>query len=104
MLQDVDGYVAVEEAVLEAQACLAVAGDDLHFRKALSHFARHVLAQLDGVVVAFLLRRQLLMEEVFTETGADLDRGLEPRARMLDWKLMIEGLYESIAARQMFMP
>jgi hypothetical protein len=59
-----------------------VANDGVHLREAFSHFGRDVLAQLDSVVAAFLLRRQLLVENVFAQANPDLDR--ESRARILN--------------------
>src|SRR5271156_3991890 len=99
-----DGDVAVEKAVLEVEACLAVAADDFHVRKTIAYFRRHALAQLDGVVVDFLLRRQLLVEDVFAEPGADLDRSPESGMRMLDRKVVVKRLYESKAARKQLQP
>src|ERR1700722_5456084 len=104
MLQDVDGDIAVEKAVLEVEARLAVAGDDFHVRKTIAYFRRHGRAQLDSVVVDFLLRRQLLVEDVFAEAGSNLDRSPESGMRMLDRKGMVECLYESKAARQLLEP
>src|ERR1700719_5380514 len=86
------------------EACLTVAGDDFHVRKTISYFRRHGLAQLDGVVVGFLLRRQLLVEDVLAEAGSDLDRGPESGMRMLDRKVVVERLYESKAARKLLEP
>src|SRR6202034_186327 len=99
-----DGDVAIEKALLKIQACLAVAADDVQFWKAIAHFGRHTLAQLDGVVMALLLRRKLLVADVFAEAGSDLDRRLEPRTRMLDRKAVVERLYESKAARKLLQP
>jgi hypothetical protein len=104
VLQDVDRDVAVKKAVLEVEACLAVAGDDFNVRKTISHFRRHGFAQLDGVVVDFLLRRQLLVADVFAEAGADLDRSPESGIRMLDLNVVVKRLYESKAAGKLLEP
>src|SRR5579863_1420856 len=104
MFQDMDGDIAIEKALLEIQACLAVAADDVQLWKAIAYFGRHVLTQLDGIVAALLLRRELLVTDVFAKAGSDLDRRLESRTRMPDRKAVVEGLYESKATRKLLEP
>jgi hypothetical protein len=104
VLQHVDGDVAVEIAVRKVQARLAVAGDGLYLREPPADLRRHVLAELDRVVVCLLLGRQLFVVKVLAETGADLDRGPESGVRVLDRERVVEFLDDPKAVRQLLVP
>jgi hypothetical protein len=75
VLEDVDRDVAVEVAVGQVRAGLAVADDRADGRVLSPNDLGRVLAQLEGVVLALLLGREAL---VLADTGADLQRAPEP--------------------------
>ncbi len=75
VLKHMDGNHPVEEAVGKVEALLTIAYHGLHAGKRLANRRRHVFAEVIGVIVLLLLRRELLVVDVLAEAGADLERG-----------------------------
>ncbi len=70
MLQDVDGYDPIQIVIREIEGLLNIPGNCFYLRKALANMRGHVLAKLQRIVID---ARQILVCNVFTQTGADLE-------------------------------
>jgi hypothetical protein len=97
VLEHVDGEDAVEEAIGEIEALLAVADHRAHSGEAAADLRGHVLAVLVAVIVLFLLGRQALVLQVLAETGPDLERGAETGGRVADGDGVVEALDHAVA-------
>lgn len=106
MLEDVDGYVAVEKTVGEIHPLLAVADDGLDAGMTALDLGGHVLAEFVAVIIGLLLRGELFVVQVAAEAGSDFDGGFEAGPRLADGKSVVEILDQPIAAfaRELNMP
>ena len=68
---------AIEITIGKIEAGLAVANDGTDTGKTLADLRGHILAQLQRVVTLFLLCRKPFVVQMFTQTRANLQRGLD---------------------------
>ena len=96
--------LCVEEAVGEGEGLLAIADDSLHAREHAPDVGGHVFAEFVGVVMGFLVGRELLVVDVLAEAGADFEGRRKTGVREFDREGVVEFLDHAVAVGQELVP
>ena len=99
VFKDMNGQDTVEAAVGKLQSGLAVADDDSHPGEPCPDLLRHVLAELQSVIIVPLLFRERFVRQMFAVPGADLERSPEASGSVADRVAMVEIVDHPVTAR-----